>query len=98
MPGLKEANFVILTFWNDFAVKNGYPPIPRLTDRIKRQIRKRLLAEPDFLRRMPGYFDLIKKYTSGKDVFGNPPSIFTFLRATTTLKALNLRETKKWIG
>lgn len=78
----------LLGYWNEFAGRNGYPPVEKTNDRIRNTLKRRLRAEKDFLDRMPVYFDLIHRHCGGKDEFGKPLILQGFLRSTTSLRAL----------
>ncbi|MGE3479628.1 MAG: hypothetical protein AB7G80_09175 [Dongiaceae bacterium] len=78
----------VLFFWNNFASANGYKQHAKIKNDIKRKIRSRLKAEPDFLSKIPTYFELIHRNLDGRNEFGRRLDLYEFLRSTVLLSAM----------
>ena len=78
----------LVSYWNDFAAANGYDPVITTNNTIRNVVKRRIRAEPDFLARLPYYFEIIQKHCEGKDEYGRPLTLHSALRSTTTLRAL----------
>jgi hypothetical protein len=88
MDQIKPASDFVLSYWNDFAQQNGYEKLHKHNEAIRRKVRSRIYSEPDFLQKLPYYFDIIHKNCAGKNEFGNKLNLINFLRATTIHRAL----------
>ena len=88
MNEIYEVTSSIISYWNDFAEKNGYQKQEKNNDVLRRKVRTRLLSDESFLHKMPHYFDLIHKNCGRRNEFGNDLTLFQFLRASTILRAL----------
>lgn len=78
----------LITYWNAYAAANGFEPVGRTNDKIRKVIKRRMRAEKDFVARLPYYLDIIQKHCGGTDEFGKPLTLRSALRTTTTLRAL----------